>query len=175
MLYPYLIDISKYFIAGLLVSTVIFIVLKPRLDLLGKIQLLEFRKSLNAQSLPLRLQAYERLVLFIDRINPEQMLLRLSSAGLSARDLHQMALSEIRNEFQHNVTQQIYVSTRAWSTVKKVKEDTVNLMNSAIIDLPESASGLDLARLILTHLSKLENSPYEISSALLKKDLEDIF
>lgn len=175
MLYYYLLDISKYVIAGLIVFLIGFLILKPRFDLAGKIQLLEFKKSLHAQTLPLRLQAYERLILLIERINPENMLLRLNGQGISARELHIQILTEIRKEFQHNVTQQIYVSSRAWATIKKVKEDTINLMNGASKGLPDSATGYDLAKLILTHLSKLENSPYEISAGLIKNDLVDIF
>lgn len=175
MLYYYFLDISKYIIAGLIVFSIAFLLLKPRFDLAGKIRLLEFKKSLNAQTLPLKLQAYERLILLIERLNPENMLLRLNSQGISARELQAMVLMEIRNEYQHNITQQIYVSSRAWSTVKRVKEDTLNLMNNAGRELPDNASGFDLARLVLQHLSKLENSPYEISARLLKSDLEDLF
>lgn len=175
MLYQYLIDISKYIIAGLFVFLVAFLILKRRFDFANKIQLLEFKKSITTQTLPLKLQAYERLILLIERLNPENMLLRLNNQGISAKELHAMVLVEIRNEFQHNITQQIYVSSRAWAIVKRVKEDTLNLMNSAGRELPVAASGLDLARLVLNHLSKLENSPYEISAKLLKNDLEDLF
>lgn len=175
MIYEYLYDTSKYVLAGLIVFAIVFLVLKPRFDLMNKIQLLELKRSLNAQSFPLKLQAYERLVLFIERMNPEHLLLRLGSPGLSARDLHALAINDIKSEYHHNVTQQVYVSTRAWNTLKQVKNDTVSLLNNALNDLPDDASGLDLSRLILIHLSKIENSPYEISVGLIKKDLEEIF
>ncbi|MGV8877796.1 MAG: hypothetical protein ACOH2A_02070 [Sphingobacteriaceae bacterium] len=175
MLYQYLIDISKYIIAGLFVFLIAFLVLKRRLDFANKIQLLEFKKSMTTQTLPLKLQAYERFILLIDRLNPENMLLRLNNQGISAKEFQALVLIEIRNEFQHNIAQQIYVSSRAWAIVRRVKEDTLNLMNSASRELPDTASGLDLARLVLNHLSKLENSPYEISAKLLKSDLEDLF
>jgi hypothetical protein len=125
--------------------------------------------------LPLRLQAYERLVLFTDRINPANLLIRLNGNRYSAAELHSLIVSDIRNEYQHNVTQQIYVSDRAWTVTKRVKEDTLSLVNNAVKALPEAATGLDLGKFILNHLNRLEENPYDIATNLIRKDLEDLF
>jgi hypothetical protein len=103
------------------------------------------------------------------------MLIRLSANEYSASELHSMVVAEIRNEYQHNVTQQIYVSARAWGIVRRVKDDTMSIVTNAVKGLPEGASGLDLSRTILTHLSKLEENPYDMASTIIRKDLEDIF
>jgi hypothetical protein len=172
---PYLMDIVKYTIAGLGIVWIAFYLLKPYLDRDDQIQLLEFKKSLSAQTLPLRLQAYERLVLFIERVNPANMLIRMNATSYSAHDLYILIVEDIRSEFQHNVTQQIYVSSRAWGVLKRVKEDTLGIVNNAVRALPETASGLDLSKTILAHLSQLEDNPYEIGADLLRKDLQDLF
>ena len=175
ILYNYLLDILKYSVAGIGIVYIAFYLFKPYLDKATGIQLLEFKKSLNSQTLPLRLQAYERLVLFTERINPANLLIRLNGNGYSATELHSLIVAEIRNEYQHNVTQQIYVSTRAWDVIKRIKTDTLSLVNNAVMGLPEDATGLDLGKTILTHLSKLENDPYDMATIMIRKDLEDLF
>ena len=174
-LYPYLLDILKYTVSGLGVVWIAFYLLKPYLDKQEKIQLLEFKKSVANQTLPLRLQAYERLILFIERINPANLLVRLNAPGYTAAELHSIIITDVREEYQHNITQQIYVSSRAWALTKRVKEDTLNIVGNAIKSLPENASGLDLGRTILVGLSQMENNPYEIAAELIRKDLEELF
>ena len=153
---PFLLDILKYTVAGIGVVWVAFYLFKPYLDRAGQVQLLELKKSVSSQTLPLRLQAYERVILFIERINPANMLIRLNPSDLSATELELMIVTEVRNEFQHNITQQIYVSSRVWNVVKRVKEDTLNMVNNTIQALPHDASGMDVSKTILIHLNQLE-------------------
>lgn len=174
-LYPFFLDVLKYTLAGLGTVWIAFYLIKPYLDRDEKMQLLEFKKSVTSQTLPLRLQAYERLVLFIERINPANMLLRLNTTSYTAIELQSLVAEEIRNEYQHNITQQIYVNLRAWSVVKKLKEDTLALINNSLRELPATASGLDLAKIIFAHLGQLEESPYDIAANMLKQDLEVLF
>ena len=175
VLYTYLLDILKYTIAGLGVVWIAFYLIKPYLDRSENLQLLEFKKSVSNQTLPLRLQAYERIILFMERVNPANMLLRLNDPSYSATDLHRLVVNELRNEYQHNVTQQIYVSSRAWGVVKRIKDDTLSIVNNAIKALPETATGLELSKTILAHLSHLEDNPYEIGANLIRKDMEELF
>ncbi len=174
-LFPFLLDILKYTIAGVGVVWIAFYLIKPYLDKGEKIQMLEFRKTISNQTLPLRLQAYERLVLFIERLNPANMLVRMNATAYSAHDLYSLIVEDIRSEYQHNITQQIYVSSRAWGVVKHVKEDTLVMISNAARSLPETATGLDLSKTILLNLSQLEDNPYEIGANMLRKDLEELF
>ena len=175
VLYPFLLDIVKYTVAGLGVVWIAFYLLKPYLDRSEQIQMLEFKKTITSQTLPLRLQAYERLVLFIERMNPANMLIRLNGPAYSAIELHSLIVEDIRNEYQHNITQQIYVSSRAWAVVKRVKEDTLGAVNNAVRALPETATGLDLSKTLLGYLSSMEENPYDIGANMLRKDIEELF
>jgi len=174
-MYPYLLDIVKYTVSGLGVVWIAFYLIKPYLDRSERIQMLEFKKSVANQTLPLRLQAYERIVLFMERINPQNMLVRLNAASHSAAELHSIIIAEVRSEYQHNITQQIYVTSRAWGVTKRVKDDTLNIAANALKALPENATGLDYGKAILVMLSQLENDPYEIGAELIRKDLEQLF
>ncbi|WDF56324.1 DUF7935 family protein [Mucilaginibacter sp. KACC 22063] len=171
----YILDIIKLTIAGIGVVWVAFYLLKPYLERSESLQLLEFKKATSTQTLPLRLQAYERLILLIDRINPANLLIRLSASGYTAAELHVLVLAEVRNEFQHNITQQIYVSPEAWVVAKKIKDDTITLINNVFKSLPADASGLDASKMMLAHLGGLEDNPYDIASNMIKKDLEKLF
>ncbi|HTI60924.1 hypothetical protein [Mucilaginibacter sp.] len=173
--YPFLLDIVKYTVAGLGVVWIAFYLLRPYLDRNENIQLAELKKTISGQTLPLRLQAYERVVLFIERINPANMLVRMNNPDYSAAELYMLIVAELRNEYQHNVTQQIYVSPATWAIVKRLKEETLAVANNAIKDLPETATGLEFSRAVLTHISASENNPYDAGLALIRKELEQLF
>ena len=174
-LYPYFLDILKYTVAGMGVIWIAFYLFKPYLDRSENIQLIELKKTISSQTLPLRLQAYERVVLFIERVNPANMLIRLNGTAYSAAELHTLVVAEIREEYQHNVTQQLYVSTRAWGVTKRIKDDTLSIITNAIKALPENGTGLELSKLILAQLGNLENNPYDIALNMIKQDMEELF
>jgi hypothetical protein len=174
-IYLFFIEVIIFTLAGTGIVMVAFYLAKPYLENKEKLQLLELKKATSAQTLPLRLQAYERVVLLIDRINPSNLLVRLNASAYTAAELQSIIITEVRNEFQHNVTQQLYISSRAWALVKRLKDDTINLTNGAIKSLPPDASGLDLGRAILAHLSKMEHDPYDVAVNMIKADLEELF
>lgn len=173
-MFPFLFEVVKLFVAGTGIICVAFYLLKPYLNNKEKLQLLELKRSASAQTLPLRLQAYERIVLLVDRINPSNMLLRLNTPDYSAAELRSILITEVRNEFQHNITQQIYVSPRAWELVKRIKNDTLNLVNQAAQSQAAGAAGIDLGRALLGHLSQQENDPYDIALNMIRSDMDEL-
>lgn len=175
MLNNYLFDVIKLTISGLLVVMAAFYIARPYLERFEKQQLIGLKQTFTKETLPLRLQAYERLVLLIDRINPANILVRLNDQGLSAGELHYLVLTEIRNEYQHNITQQLYVSIVSWDITKRVKNDTVLLMNSALKAIPAEASALAFGKLVLEQISRMESDPYEVAAALIRDEAEQLF
>ncbi|HYH55896.1 MAG TPA: hypothetical protein VD772_04750, partial [Anseongella sp.] len=81
------------------------------------------------QTLPLRLQAYERLVLLVERITPSSLLVRKHQPGISAKELNAALIAEVRAEFEHNLAQQLYVSERSWQMVRSLKDETIAMVN----------------------------------------------
>lgn len=118
----------------------------------------------------LRLQAYERLVLLVERIRPSALLVRLHDPLLKATEFQDLLLKEVRNEFEHNISQQLYVSDGAWKMMKQLREDTITLICNASKQLPEGATSLDYAKTMLEYLSTLEVSPYDAALGFLKSD-----
>jgi len=172
---PFLFDILKYTVSGLGVVYIAFYLFKPYLDKSEGIQLLELKRTISNQTLPLRLQAYERIVLFIERINPASLLIRLGGSVDTAAELQAVIINEVRNEFQHNITQQIYVSARVWAVVKRVKDDTISVVNNTVKAMPSDTSAVELSRTILIHLSKLEDNPYDAALGLIRQDMEELY
>jgi hypothetical protein len=113
-----------------------------------------FRQSGKKQvtsfnTLPLQLQAYERLVVFAERIALPNLISRLNQPGLSAREMQLLLLGTIKQEFEYNSSQQIYVSPVAWQAVNKLKEQNMLIINQVAQILPEGANGTDLNKKIM--------------------------
>ncbi len=138
--------------------------------------MIELKKESLKHILPLRLQAYERTVLFLERITPANLLLRLHTPGMSAKEMHSIIIADIKAEYQHNISQQIYVSPTTWNVVKRIKDDTISIISSAARALPEQATSADLSKSVLVHLAGLEaEDPYEVALNIVKQDVQALF
>ena len=110
------------------------------------------QKPETAKSVPLQLQAYERLILLVDRITIPNLISRTNHNGLSARDMQLVLTRSIREEFEYNITQQIYITPETWNAVKNLKEKNLLIINQVASILPPNATGLDLNRSLLEFL-----------------------
>jgi hypothetical protein len=122
----------------------------------------------------LQLQAYERLILLTDRIALPNLIQRAHQPGLSSREMQSLLTLSIRQEFEHNITQQIYVSVEAWDAVRNYKEQNILIINQVGSFLPEEATGNDLNRQLLDLLvqnpkASLQNIVGEVLSFEAKK------
>jgi hypothetical protein len=98
---------------------------------------------------PLKLQAYERLILLADRIALPNLISRVNQPGLNVREMQNLLVQTIRQEFDHNITQQIYVSPEAWDAIRNLKEQNLLIINQVSSFLPETANGQDLNKALL--------------------------
>src|SRR5882724_7759155 len=97
----------------------------------------------------LQLQAYERLILLTDRIALPNLISRVNQQGLSAREMQSLLTQSIRQEFEHNITQQIYVTAEAWDAVRNLKEQNLLIINQVSSFLPPEATGMELNKSLL--------------------------
>jgi hypothetical protein len=100
----------------------------------------------------LQLQAYERLILVASRIALPNVISRVNMPDIGARDMQTLMIQAIKEEFDYNITQQIYVSTAAWEAVKNLKEQNMLAVNQLANILPPTATGLDLNKLVLDYV-----------------------
>ena len=124
-------------------------------------------KTKNTETiLPIRLQAAERLCLLLERVTPNNLIRRVNTGNYTAKELHQLLLTEVREEFNHNVSQQVYFSDETWESVKNAIEQVITMINRASQDLNDEARGIDLnKRIFQLFLEKKQDS---ISVALKK-------
>jgi len=120
---------------------------------------------------PVRLQAYERLTLFLERISMESLIMRTHKQGMDARKLHTALLTTIRSEYDHNLAQQIYISPQAWEVIKSARTNTIKLINTIVEKIPPTASSSDLSRNLLEAVMDMDQEPAKVALDFLKKEI----
>ena len=133
--------------------------------------LLQGNKTLT----PIRLQAYERVVLFLERISLESLIVRVSSPDMTASQLHTALLNTIRSEFEHNLSQQIYISPQAWEVVKSAKSNTIKTINNEAEKLPLKSTGMDLTKRLFDKVVEIEKEPTRVAINFIKEEIARIF
>jgi hypothetical protein len=120
---------------------------------------------------PIKLQAYERIVLFLERISLESLIMRVSSPDMTAAQLHSAMLSAIRSEFEHNLSQQIYMSQPAWEVVRNARSNMIKIINSEAEKIPPDSSGMLLSKSLLEKIMDLENEPTRTAIDYVKAEI----
>ncbi|HON51617.1 MAG TPA: hypothetical protein P5243_01875 [Bacteroidales bacterium] len=122
-------------------------------------------------TVPIRLQAYERLILLLERINPQSLLLRIQNSNSTAGQLHNDLLIAVRAEFEHNLSQQIYISSQSWLAVKRAKEVLIKIINEEASKIAVNAPASVLSEAILMHIVSLSDNPIQIAIDTLKVEV----
>lgn len=168
-------DILKYTLPALVVCLTVWIILRTWSRNEERRRKSEFNMHLSDEILPIRLQAYERIILLLERISPDSMIMRLSRSNFTAQLLQQELLSSITSEFEHNIAQQSYVSTEAWEKVKMAKNQVINLINETAREVKPEANGTTLGKLLLERLSELQQTPTQAAIDFLKTEVKALF
>jgi hypothetical protein len=120
---------------------------------------------------PIKLQAYERIVLFLERISLESLLVRVSSPDMKASQLHSALLSTIRSEFEHNLSQQIYMSQQAWEIVRNARSNMIKIINSEVEKMPVNSTGMALSKQLLEKIMEMEKEPTRAAIDYIKGEI----
>jgi len=140
---------------SLVISIIAFIFSISIFFILGRKQKLATSSNSDTfNSRPLQLQAYERLVMLSERISLPNLISRANQPGMNAREMQSLLLESIKQEYEYNLTQQIYVSPVAWEAVKSLKEQTMLVINQVAAALPGEATGTDLNKILLDVMMK---------------------
>ena len=123
---------------------------------------------------PVKLQAYERIVLFLERISLESLLVRVSTSDMTASQLHSALLKTIRSEFEHNLSQQIYMSLQAWEVVRNARSNMIKIINSEVEKLPENSSGMVLSKQLLEKIMEMDKEPTRAAIDYVKAEIARI-
>lgn len=125
----------------------------------------------NRTITPIRLQAYERIVLFLERISLESLLMRVSTPDMTVSQLQSALLTSIRSEFEHNLSQQIYMSPQAWEVVRNARSNTIKMINSEAERIKGDAPGIELSKLLLGRIMEMEHEPTHAAIDFIKGEV----
>lgn len=160
--------------AGAVLMTTIYFLRKESEKQVVSLQL-ELKKQRHEFFLPNRTDAYQRAVLFLERIHPSSLIMRLHNPGLPAKAFQAELLKTIREEYEHNVAQQLFISLQGWEMLKNAKEETIKIINIAGGQMEPTSMSMDLAAKIFELVGEIGELPSEIATKNLKAELQQLF
>ncbi|MFQ3574877.1 MAG: hypothetical protein SNJ77_00420 [Cytophagales bacterium] len=138
-------------------------------------RIVELKMKNTELILPIRLQAYERICLLLERISPHNLLLRLNDSTMTSYQLQQKLIFNIREELNHNLSQQVYMSDQSWQMVKATTEEVIGLINSAAETVPQDARSIELAKTIFDKLLQKNEDPCSRALKYIKNEIQQVF
>jgi hypothetical protein len=170
------IEILKIILPATAVFFAAFFIVKRFLDNDQKRREHELKKNNLSTMTPLKIQAYERVVIFLERIHPNSLVVRVNKLGMNSHQLHLELIKTIKSEYEHNLSQQIYVSYNAWELLKTAKEEIIKLINVSSTKVAHDSPANELAMMILNITSSLEKKlPNEVALEYVKKEVNQTF
>lgn len=169
-------EILRIILPATAVFVAAWLIVKGFLDSEQNRREMELKRANQASVTPLRLQAYERIVIFLERINPNNLVIRVNKQNFNSYQFHLELIKAVKSEYEHNLSQQIYMSHGSWELVKTSKEEIIKLINISATKVANDAPGSDLAMMILNVTANLgKKLPNEIAIDFIKKEVSQSF
>ena len=160
-----------------LAGGVMYLLVKRYFDNEQKERLLQMKIDERRETLkvvtPIRLQAYERMALFLERISPDSLVLRCYQPGMDLKLLQGVMTKNIRDEWEHNLSQQVYLAPGTWARIREAKDEMVNLVNSSAVTLTDTDDPTRLAVSIFASAAK--HLPTDKALEELHKEINELF
>lgn len=170
-----LLELIKILVPASVVLYAVYLMVRTFIGKEIELKKIEVRGRSIETVLPIRLQAYERITLFLERIAPQALIFRLSNPTYSAQEFHRILLDEIRNEYNHNVSQQVYMSEYVWNMVKNAKEELTASINEVASTMNPDSKAIDLSRQLLQHILDKKEDAVALALSELKKEIQQTF
>lgn len=169
------ISIIQFTIPALIVFAVTYTTQHKFLEDDLKRKKLELKEKLSDSLTPVKLQAYERITLLLDRMKPDNLVLRLAEPTMNAAQFKQTLVMAVNEEFNHNVSQQIYISDQAWTLIKAVKENTLNIINNSFSEMDPDSKATDLGKAIIKGVVERNDNTTEQAISFIKREIDIVF
>ncbi len=164
------IEIVKYTFPAALMLLLTYLLLSNFVDNEESKRRFYLKKDLQKKSLPMRFQAFERLTVFLERITPNHLVLRVKPGQLDAKAYAVLLTTNVRSEFDYNISQQVYISDETWRIIVSAKSQMISMINQAANSLEADATGFDLSRKLIE--LEMEVQLFPTKAALLKLKAE---
>lgn len=170
-----ILELLKYTIPSITVFVGVYFILKSFMEAERRKMEMSYRTSNSKLVTPLKLQAYERMILFLERIALSNLIMRIYNGKMNAIELQNALLAAIRSEYDHNVSQQLYIPTKTWNLIKSTREENVKVINSCAEQLKKDASGLELSQYLLELVGQMDKMPTDVAIEALKNEVNKAF
>jgi hypothetical protein len=130
-------------------------------------------KEAQKNALPLRLQAFERMTLYVERINPTKLLIRIAPLSQDKNDYENLIIAQIEQEFEHNLSQQIYMSDECWTIIVTAKNATIQMIRKA--NMSDRVDSADKLREVLLNDLMEKQSPSNAALAYIKNEVGQLW
>ncbi len=168
-------ELLKICIPALAVLYGMFLIVQSFLTKQIEEQKLSITKQIKEQTLPLQLQAFERLILFLERISPNQLLIRVQPQSIQVADFLPLLLAEIREEYNHNLAQQLYISHENWVKLTGAKDSMVAVIQQAANEIPRDAPAIELSKKVMEKTVEYEFQATSEAIIALKTEARQLF
>jgi hypothetical protein len=168
-------DLLKIIIPAGIVLYAMFLTVKTMLQKQNEAKIIEIKAKNKEIVLPIRLQAYERMSLFLERISPDQIIKRVQQNDMNVAELQYLLLNEIREEYNHNLSQQVYMSDEAWKIIKNAKEELIMVINQAAKDLNPEGKSIELVKKVYEDSLEKKIDSIEYGLSFLKNEIQQEF
>jgi len=131
------------------------------------------QKDMQVNTMPLRLQAYERMAIFLERITPSKLLIRVAPTSSNKEDYESLLIASIEQEFEHNLSQQIYVTDECWNIITAAKNATIQLIRKASL-LEKTETANKLREVVLTEMLE-KRAPSDAALSYIKQEVGNMW
>tara|TARA_B110000503_G_C6991407_1_gene347511 strand:+ start:336 stop:857 length:522 start_codon:yes stop_codon:yes gene_type:complete len=170
-----MLEILKYTVPSVVIFVGMYFILNSFFNSEERKREFKYRTDNQKVITPIKLQAFERMILFLERVNLSNLVMRTFSNGMTAKALQSKMHATIREEYEHNIALQLYIPNNTWKMIRSSKEETVKVINNCADQLNDGASGLELSQFILELVGKVETTPTDIAIDALKNEMTKAF
>ncbi len=168
-------EILKYTLPALVVFITAYLTLNKLIN--SETQRKKADVALNNHKIitPIRIQAYERMILFLERIAPQSIVIRLQQPNMTNLELQAILLKNIRSEYEHNMAHQLYISDKAWEMIKRAKENITKEVNQTVLQVKPDGPSIQFSKLVLEKMLDSEKDPTQKAIGYLKTEIRELF
>ncbi|MDD2284801.1 MAG: hypothetical protein PHQ11_05300 [Paludibacter sp.] len=168
-------EIFKYILPAFIVMITAYLLFDKMLSNEEKKRTFELARKDRSAILALRLRAYERIMLLLERTNPANIALNIIQPGMNCLDFQTQMIDNIRKEFEHNYVQQIYVSDELWTAIGSTQENLIKLINTIAGHFKADDQAVQLAENFIRIYAETEENPTQIAIRILKSEVRNQF
>ena len=168
-----LVNLLMFIIPALITGAIAFLFFREHVENENKRRDFLIQKDLQKDSLPMRLQAYERISLFLERVKPSRLLLRVNPTSSNKDDYESLLIATIEQEFDHNLAQQIYITDKCWSITSTAKNATIQMIRKA--SLSDKVDSADKLREAIITDTMDRRAPSDAALSFIKEEVSNIW